>query len=197
VATVVPRRRPFPREALTLSNLGDRVLVFGEKKGILRFIGSTHFESGEWCGIELDLPEGKNDGQILGTDYFHCLPNHGLFVPCHQVELFKEKQPKKFSLCLRDIESGSSTSSSLAENETTSIEDGRSYLQYKARHRRQHREMKPGGALNRPARPRPGIRPSPAAAPSSSRDSSANSRYVYISVTSKFNIHDALGSVEK
>ena len=60
------------------------------------FLGPTHFESGEWCGVELDLPEGKNNGQISGTDYFHCLPNHGLFVPSHCVELLKDIQPKRF-----------------------------------------------------------------------------------------------------
>merc|ERR1712223_784454 len=135
---IVPRR-PHPRVNLTQKDLGERVLVFGEKRGILRYIGPTHFESGEWCGVELDLPEGKNNGQISGTDYFHCLPNHGLFVPSHCVELLKDIQPKRFSLCLRDIESGSSTSSSLAENESdlpTSFDEGRSYLQFKARHRK-------------------------------------------------------------
>lgn len=85
------------------SILGERVLVFGDRRGFLRYIGPTHFEAGEWCGIELDLPEGKNDGSIEGTDYFHCLPNHGLFVPSPYVELIKNVQPKKFSLCLRDI----------------------------------------------------------------------------------------------
>ena len=64
------------------------------------FPGPTHFESGEWCGVELDLPEGKNNGQISGTDYFHCLPNHGLFVPSHCVELLKDIQPKRFDLCI-------------------------------------------------------------------------------------------------
>jgi hypothetical protein len=135
---IVPRR-PHPRVNLTQKDLGERVLVFGDKRGILRYIGPTHFESGEWCGVELDLPEGKNNGQISGTDYFHCLPNHGLFVPSHCVELLKDIQPKRFSLCLRDIESGSSTSSSLAENESdlpTSFDEGRSYLQFKARHRK-------------------------------------------------------------
>ena len=82
--------------SLTQKDLAERVLIFGEKRGILRYIGPTHFESGEWCGVELDLPEGKNNGQISGTDYFHCLPNHGLFVPSHCVELLKDIQPKRF-----------------------------------------------------------------------------------------------------
>ena len=127
-------KRPF-KPNLSQKDLGERVLVFGDRRGFLRYIGPTHFETGEWCGIELDLPEGKNDGRIEGTDYFHCLPNHGLFVPSAFVELIKNVQPKKFSLCLRDIESGSSTSSSLAENEAANFDEGRSYLQFKARHR--------------------------------------------------------------
>ena len=128
-------RRPYLKASLSQKDLGERVLVFGDRRGFLRYIGPTHFEAGEWCGIELDLPEGKNDGSIEGTDYFHCLPNHGLFVPSPYVELIKNVQPKKFSLCLRDIESGSSTSSSLAETEAANFDEGRSYLQFKARHR--------------------------------------------------------------
>ena len=70
------------------------------------------------------------------SEYFRCLPNHGLFVPSYHVELLKTIQPKKFSLCLREIESGSSTSSSLAE-----AEDQRSYFQFKASRRKEN--MKP------------------------------------------------------
>ena len=35
---IVPRR-PHPRVNLTQKDLGERVLVFGEKRGILRYIG--------------------------------------------------------------------------------------------------------------------------------------------------------------
>ena len=67
-----PRRPHRPREAVivTSNDVGERVLIFGEKRGILRYIGPTHFESGEWCGIELDLPEGKNNG-IIGIFIFY------------------------------------------------------------------------------------------------------------------------------
>lgn len=36
----------------------------GSKAGVLRFMGTTEFAAGEWCGIELDDPVGKNDGSV-------------------------------------------------------------------------------------------------------------------------------------
>lgn len=49
--------------------LGDRVLVSGTKTGTLRFMGQTDFAKGEWAGVELDDPQGKNDGSVAGKRY--------------------------------------------------------------------------------------------------------------------------------
>lgn len=70
---------------------GDRVLVRTERNGgeelagTLRFMGETSFATGEWAGVELDDPVGKNDGSILGQRYFYCPHNYGLFVPAKRV----------------------------------------------------------------------------------------------------------------
>lgn len=45
--------------------------------GTLRFCGSTEFSGGLWAGVELDKPEGKNDGSVAGVQYFTCRMKHG------------------------------------------------------------------------------------------------------------------------
>ncbi|XP_053375815.1 CAP-Gly domain-containing linker protein 1-like isoform X3 [Mercenaria mercenaria] len=66
-------------------NIGDRVLVSGSKLGTLRYLGPTDFAKGEWAGVELDDPVGKNDGAVAGKRYFDCRPRYGLFAPVHKV----------------------------------------------------------------------------------------------------------------
>ena len=52
--------------------------------GVVRFAGKVQFQSGLWLGIELLTPDGKHDGELKGTRYFHCKPNHGAFVPARK-----------------------------------------------------------------------------------------------------------------
>ncbi|KAG7466066.1 hypothetical protein MATL_G00160910 [Megalops atlanticus] len=65
--------------------LGDRVVIAGQKVGILRFCGNTEFAGGLWAGVELDDPEGKNDGSVAGVQYFSCRPKHGIFAPLSKI----------------------------------------------------------------------------------------------------------------
>uniref|UniRef100_A0AAR2K8I1 CAP-Gly domain-containing protein n=1 Tax=Pygocentrus nattereri TaxID=42514 RepID=A0AAR2K8I1_PYGNA len=66
--------------------LGERVLVVGQRTGVVRFYGKTSFAPGFWLGIELDKPSGKNDGSVGGVKYFSCPPKHGVFAPPSRVQ---------------------------------------------------------------------------------------------------------------
>uniref|UniRef100_A0A8D9BFU1 Restin homolog n=1 Tax=Cacopsylla melanoneura TaxID=428564 RepID=A0A8D9BFU1_9HEMI len=80
--------------------LGDRVIVMsaqGSKTGVLRFKGTTQFAQGEWCGVELDEPVGKNDGTVEGVRYFQCEPRFGLFSPAHKVSKSPMSGTKRLS----------------------------------------------------------------------------------------------------
>jgi protein phosphatase len=61
-------------------NVGHRVLVHGKLSGTVSYVGSTKFADGQWVGVTLDRPLGKNNGTIRGEDYFKCDENHGIFV---------------------------------------------------------------------------------------------------------------------
>ncbi|XP_037603444.1 CAP-Gly domain-containing linker protein 4-like isoform X1 [Sebastes umbrosus] len=66
--------------------LGERVLVVGQRTGVVQFYGKTSFAPGLWLGIELDKPSGKNDGSVGGVRYFRCPPKHGVFAPPSRVQ---------------------------------------------------------------------------------------------------------------
>lgn len=57
-------------------SIGDRVIVssgMGSRAGILQYIGETKFAPGNWCGVQLDEPTGKNDGTVDGVQYVFLL----------------------------------------------------------------------------------------------------------------------------
>ncbi|NWX73475.1 CLIP4 protein, partial [Alca torda] len=77
------RKNPFDEGEI---QVGDRVLVVGQRTGTVKFCGTTKFSPGFWCGIELDKPHGKNDGSVGGVQYFSCLPRYGIFAPPSRVQ---------------------------------------------------------------------------------------------------------------
>lgn len=60
--------------------VGERVWVNGNKPGFIQFLGETQFAPGQWAGIVLDEPIGKNDGSVAGVRYFQCEPLRGIFT---------------------------------------------------------------------------------------------------------------------
>ncbi|OUC40721.1 putative CAP-Gly domain protein, partial [Trichinella nativa] len=95
--------------------VGDRCYVGGTVPGRIAFVGDTRFGPGEWAGVVLDEPVGKNNGSVAGVMYFQCAPNYGLF--CRLSKLSKQpvviQQPDAAS-ALRD-ESQQESASTAAE----------------------------------------------------------------------------------
>ncbi|PKU41830.1 cap-gly domain-containing linker protein 4 [Limosa lapponica baueri] len=85
-SSLATRKHPFGEGEI---QVGDRVLVVGQRTGTVRFCGTTKFAPGFWCGIELDKPHGKNDGSVGGVQYFSCLPRYGIFAPPSRVQRSK------------------------------------------------------------------------------------------------------------
>ncbi|KAJ4136112.1 hypothetical protein NW768_003720 [Fusarium equiseti] len=59
---------------------GQTVKLNDDRIGIVRFAGTTHFQVGEWIGVELEEKTGKNDGSVQGERYFDCPMGYGMFV---------------------------------------------------------------------------------------------------------------------
>ncbi|KAJ9223555.1 hypothetical protein DTO271D3_1635 [Paecilomyces variotii] len=75
---------------------GQVVTLTDGRQATVRFIGSTHFAPGDWIGIELDEPTGKNDGAVQGERYFECEHGFGMFIRPSAV-LAVVEQPKRES----------------------------------------------------------------------------------------------------
>lgn len=78
----------FPISPGVLVQLGDHVVIKGDKTGRIRYIG--HLDKiGQpnlvFAGLELDAPVGGHDGFFNKKRYFFCQKDHGTFVPLHDI----------------------------------------------------------------------------------------------------------------
>lgn len=86
----------FPVNSKLQVQLGDHVVIKGERTGRIRYIG--HLDKiGQpnmvFVGIELDAPVGRHDGFFNGKRYFFCTKDHGIILPLHDIVC--KVQPKK------------------------------------------------------------------------------------------------------
>ncbi|KAK3087061.1 hypothetical protein FSP39_001131 [Pinctada imbricata] len=77
--------------------IGESVMVASSrggsnKTGVVQFVGNVEFAPGPWVGVELDLPEGKNDGSVNNIRYFKCRNRHGIFVRHDKLILDKKRR---------------------------------------------------------------------------------------------------------
>lgn len=74
---------------------GQTVQLTDGRKGTVRFAGQTHFQVGEWVGIELEDKSGKNDGSVQGERYFDCPMGYGMFVKPMMATILAQPPPPK------------------------------------------------------------------------------------------------------
>eukprot|EP00746_Dinoflagellata_sp_MGD_P143747 gnl/MRDRNA2_/MRDRNA2_76540_c0_seq2.p1 gnl/MRDRNA2_/MRDRNA2_76540_c0~~gnl/MRDRNA2_/MRDRNA2_76540_c0_seq2.p1 ORF type:complete len:2413 (+),score=413.30 gnl/MRDRNA2_/MRDRNA2_76540_c0_seq2:124-7362(+) len=84
------KRRKLAKQAEQKHFKLNQKVKCGAHVGRVRFEGTTEFAKGVWVGIELDEPEGKNNGTVKGKRYFDCKPNYGLFMKVADVVPYEE-----------------------------------------------------------------------------------------------------------
>jgi len=82
------KHRAAKRPEGAKARVGDPVIILPGRQftGTVRFCGYTDFAAGEWVGVELSGPFGKNDGSVNGVYYFECKSLHGFFCRPNLVE---------------------------------------------------------------------------------------------------------------
>lgn len=73
------------RSEMLTSTIWDPLMDGREQ--VVKFKGSVHYAKGDFVGVELTEPLGKNDGTIKGVAYFACPPQFGLMVRPEDVSL--------------------------------------------------------------------------------------------------------------
>ena len=80
---------------LSTFHLNQPVELSDGRAATVQFLGSTHFAPGDWIGVVLPDASGKNDGEVQGTRYFDCAPQHGMFVRPAAVTILEEEEEEE------------------------------------------------------------------------------------------------------
>ena len=75
--------------------VGQIIELTDGRSATIRFLGSPHFASGDWVGVELDDASGKNDGAVQGRRYFECSAGHGMFVKPGAITIVEDEATPK------------------------------------------------------------------------------------------------------
>lgn len=76
--------------------LGQTVRLTDGRTAVIRFLGRTNFQIGEWVGVELEDNSGKNDGSVNGERYFECGGvGRGMFCRPKAVTVVAQPPPVK------------------------------------------------------------------------------------------------------
>ena len=73
---------------------GQVISLKDGQRATVRYAGTTHFAEGNWIGVELEGPTGKNDGSVAGERYFECSPFHGMFLRPVGISRVLEHKPR-------------------------------------------------------------------------------------------------------
>jgi dynactin 1 len=71
--------------------VGQIIALNDDRIAIIRHVGPVHFQAGDWVGIELEEPSGKNDGSVKGERYFECEQDYGMFLRAAGVKQILEQ----------------------------------------------------------------------------------------------------------
>ncbi|XP_031549897.1 uncharacterized protein LOC116287361 [Actinia tenebrosa] len=88
-------KKPVGHMPKVLPKIGDFVVVQGEVKGYVNYIGPLKGGTSNYVGLHLNSPVGNNNGSIDGVRYFTCPANYGAFVCVQDITQVIPKSPPK------------------------------------------------------------------------------------------------------
>ncbi|KAI6799423.1 hypothetical protein KC361_g2871 [Hortaea werneckii] len=75
--------------------VGQKIELNDGRLAQVRFVGTTHFQTGDWVGVQLEEATGKNDGSVKGERYFDCEQGYGMFLrPAGVRQVVEDAKPK-------------------------------------------------------------------------------------------------------